>query len=132
MTPLSAVIAADRDAIKLACQALALRGHPVDDQAFMLLRPADASVSAAPEQPPTADEAAERAGLCRALTARELEVLALVCDGLSNPEIGDRLGIERSTVKTHVARISRVLGATDRANAAYLALSHGLLAWSLP
>lgn len=40
-----------------------------------------------------------------ALTARELEVLALICQGLTDPEIAHKLGLTRNTVRNHLARI---------------------------
>lgn len=51
------------------------------------------------------------------LTAREVEVLALVRQGLSNQEIGRTLGIAMRTAKGHVATILEKLGASDRAEA---------------
>jgi DNA-binding NarL/FixJ family response regulator len=65
--------------------------------------------------------------LPRDLSAREIQVLTLVADGLSNRQIGRRLGIHWSTVKTHMARISRVLDANSRENAVLIGLRHGLL-----
>jgi DNA-binding CsgD family transcriptional regulator/tetratricopeptide (TPR) repeat protein len=55
------------------------------------------------------------------LTSRELEVLALVADGLSNPQIAGRLAVSRPTVERLVASASRKLGASTRAQAAVLA-----------
>lgn len=52
-----------------------------------------------------------------ALSARELEVLRLVAEGLSNPEIGKRLFVAASTVKTHLERAYAKLGVNDRAAA---------------
>ena len=46
------------------------------------------------------------------------EVVALVAEGLSNPEIGTRLLMGRQTVKTHLARIFPKLGVTSRAELA--------------
>lgn len=58
---------------------------------------------------------------------RELEVLALVADGLTNAEIAAELVIGVETVRTHVAHLIGKLGARDRTNAVMVAWSHGLL-----
>ncbi len=52
------------------------------------------------------------------LTPREWEVLALLREGLSNPEIADRLGISRDGVKFHVSEILTKLGVSSREEAA--------------
>lgn len=51
------------------------------------------------------------------LSAREAEVLRLVADGRSNPEIASRLYISPSTVKTHVKAVCEKLGVSDRSAA---------------
>ncbi len=61
------------------------------------------------------------------LTERELEVLALMVEGLNNPEIADRLMISRSTVKFHVSSILSKLGASSRTEAVAMAIQHGLV-----
>ncbi len=61
------------------------------------------------------------------LTPREREVLALMVEGLSNPEIAERLVIGLSTVKFHVSSILSKLGVTGRAEAIALAWQHDLV-----
>ena len=61
------------------------------------------------------------------LTPREQEVLALMVEGLSNPEIAKRLVIGLSTVKYHVSSIFSKLGVTSRAEAIALAWQHDLV-----
>jgi two-component system, NarL family, response regulator LiaR len=63
----------------------------------------------------------------RDLTRRELEVLALLVKGLSNPEIAERLCTSRATAKVQVSSILSKLGASNRANAISLAIQHKLV-----
>jgi DNA-binding NarL/FixJ family response regulator len=60
------------------------------------------------------------------LTPREIEVLKLIADGLSNSEIADTLVLSNATVKTHINRIFYKTGARDRAQAVRYAYKHGL------
>jgi two-component system, NarL family, response regulator LiaR len=61
------------------------------------------------------------------LTERELEVLALMVEGLSNPEIAERLVVSRSTAKFHVSNVLSKLGAASRTEAVSLALKQKLI-----
>jgi DNA-binding NarL/FixJ family response regulator len=61
------------------------------------------------------------------LTPREVEVLNLIVKGNSNKEIGAALFISEATVKTHVNNILGKLGASDRTQAATMALQRGII-----
>jgi NarL family two-component system response regulator LiaR len=61
------------------------------------------------------------------LTARELDVLRLLADGLPNKLIARELGIAERTVKTHVSSILAKLGVTDRTQAALYAVREHLV-----
>jgi DNA-binding NarL/FixJ family response regulator len=62
-----------------------------------------------------------------ALSARELEVMKLIVDGLSNQEISDRLFVSLATTKTHVRNILNKLAVDDRTQAAVHAMRRGLV-----
>jgi len=122
----------DRDLVQGALKAGAigylLKNTPIDELASAIRAAHAGKSTLAPEalkalleaslQPPEPDYG---------LTDRELEVLALIVEGLSNPEIGDRLVIGLSTVKTHVSSIFAKLGVSNRVEAASLALEHNLI-----
>lgn len=61
------------------------------------------------------------------LTSREVEVLELLAEGLSNKAIAGRLGISDQTVKFHVAAICGKLGAANRTDAVRRAIRRGLV-----
>ena len=62
----------------------------------------------------------------RELSSREIEVLCLVVEGLSNDQIGRHLLISRHTVANHVRRIIGKIGVSNRTNAAVYAVRHGI------
>jgi DNA-binding CsgD family transcriptional regulator len=96
------------------------RQAPVDD----VLRSTVAEYSRAPRSNPDVmpDDAAER------LSARELQVLALIVEGLTNKEIASRLCLSPDTVKNHVVHIIQKLGVSDRTQAAVMAVRQGMIA----
>ena len=69
---------------------------------------------------------AEQTPAPEALTAREMQVLGLIAQGLSNQEIADRLMVSEPTVRTHVSRILAKLHLASRTQAALYAVREGL------
>jgi DNA-binding NarL/FixJ family response regulator len=61
------------------------------------------------------------------LTPREMDVLTLLADGLSNKSIAARLGVSDQTIKFHVASICGKLGAANRTDAVRRAIRQGLI-----
>lgn len=59
------------------------------------------------------------------ITPRESEVLALICQGLTNQDITERAFIGMNTVKTHIRKVYRTIGVTTRSQAILWGLSHG-------
>lgn len=78
---------------------------------------AQALVQAATQPPPLGDD----------LTKRELDVLALMIEGLNNTEIAEKLGVSPSTIKSHVSHILAKLDVSSRTEAATLAVRQNLL-----
>ena len=75
------------------------------------------------EEKPQKSDANKKYGL----TKKELEVLTLIVDGLSNQEISERLVVSMSTTKAHVHSILQKLYLRDRTKAAIVALKEGLV-----
>ena len=95
---------------------------------FLVAVPGPVDLSADPAPVARAVPVADVGGQERTLSAREVQVLALAADGLSNPEIARELGLSALTVKSHLARMTRRLGARDRAHLVLLALRAGVIA----
>lgn len=62
-----------------------------------------------------------------ALTVTERRIIELVIEGLSNPQIGDRLFVSRRTVSTHLYRIFKKLDVASRTELVALAMRHEAL-----
>ena len=84
------------------------------------------ALMAPPDEPP-AEETARARAESFTLTPRELDVLRLLADGMTNKEIGGQLAIAEDTVKKHVQNIIWKLRAADRTQAAIVAYRAGLL-----
>lgn len=76
--------------------------------------------------PGVADDATLRGEARHGLRPRELEVLQLICQGLSNRAIAERLGVSVNTVSVHRANIMSRLGLHKAADLVVYALRHGL------
>lgn len=63
----------------------------------------------------------------RTLTERELDIVRLVAQGMTNQEIADELIVERTTVKSHIARILPKIDARDRVQMAIWAYRNGVV-----
>jgi DNA-binding NarL/FixJ family response regulator len=100
---------ASRDEIRLALEAAAAGHAHLDPAAHAAL----VAAAGSPAGPPPGS-----------LTRREVEVLALIGEGLSNREIATRLFVSEATVKTHVNRIFAKTGSRDRAQAVAYAHRH--------
>jgi len=103
---------ASRDEIRLALEAAAAGHAHLDPAAHAALVEAAAAATSPAAPPPDG------------LTRRELEVLALIAEGLSNREIAGRLFVSEATVKTHVNRVFAKTGSRDRAQAVAYAHRH--------
>lgn len=117
-----------RDALKAGAIGYLLKDVAIDELA-QAVRNANAGQStlhraatAALIQPP-----AVRPDLTEELTERQREVLSLVVQGYSNQEIANRLFVSLATVRFHVSTILAKLGASNRAEAAAMAVKHRLL-----
>jgi DNA-binding NarL/FixJ family response regulator len=100
----------------------AARATRLDADAFVLCGGMEGDTT--PVQPIDGDAEED---LVEPLTAREIEVVGLLAEGLSNRLIAQRLAISDQTVKFHVASICGKLGAANRTDAVRLAIKRGLV-----
>ena len=110
---------ADEDALLGAIRSVAQGEGTLDQRLTRRVLAEFAHRTAAPCSAP--------ASLVVPLTARETEILTLLCEGLSTPEISDRLFVESTTVKYHVAGILTKTGARDRLQAVVWAFRNGVV-----
>ena len=123
---------ADRTDIARALQAAAEGLTVFDPRVRATLLAAAGSAAASPSSAASPPSAAEPSGLARAaeppdgLTHREVEILSLIAQGLTNPEIAGRLFLSNHTVKTHINRIFAKTGSRDRVAAIGYAQRHNI------
>ena len=134
------VIALDDDPRRVIADEPAMRGLvrgvlPRDASAGEILAAVFAVAGGLVALHPEALDALRRRGPVRAasdppqpLTARELEVLGMLAEGLGNKAIASRLAISSHTAKFHVAAIMSKLGAGSRTEAVALGMRRGLIA----
>jgi len=116
--------------LHLATGAPAEAGSALDEARILLVpleaRPALARAGALAARLAAPAPPAVPAGLPFGLTAREIEVLRLVAEGLPDAQIAARLFVSRNTVNSHTKAIFGKLGVTSRAAATRVATDHGL------
>jgi DNA-binding NarL/FixJ family response regulator len=107
-------------------RAALIRAFRTDASVRLVGSEAEADVVCREAEPPTVPLSLPVATYER-LTARELEVLALVAEGLDNRVIGRRLGVSRSTVKHHLQAIFAKLGVHGRMEAVREGMRRGMV-----
>jgi two-component system, NarL family, nitrate/nitrite response regulator NarL len=91
------------------------------------LRAVAAGLIVRADEPPRRTFGSAEEAAAPLLSPREVEVLALIGDGLSNKEVARRLGISGHTVKFHIESLFRKLAAGSRAEAVHKGLRQGLI-----
>jgi NarL family two-component system response regulator LiaR len=117
-----------QDALQAGATGYLLKDVDMEELAEAIRRACDGRATLAPEAAKALAEAAvQPTDPGFGLTDRERQVLALIVEGKSNAEIADALAVSLSTARFHVSTILSKLGATNRAEAAALAVKHGLV-----
>jgi DNA-binding CsgD family transcriptional regulator len=104
---------------------LSLTPNLIPDRHLLVLAPIAPMAAAPAAAEPAPSHRAEPTG--RKPSARELEVLTLLADGATDPQIAKLLDLSPATVQTHVRNAKAKLGARTRAQAVALVLERGLI-----
>jgi DNA-binding NarL/FixJ family response regulator len=113
-------------ALETGASAFVAKSAPVEEVLAAVRHSAVAASSFTASGLATALTRRREAGDRLLLSAREMEVLSLLRDGLSVPAIARQMYISYSTAKTYVARLYQKLGATNRAQALMAAVEYGM------
>lgn len=117
-----------QDALKAGAIGFLLKNISADELASAIRSAAHGKPTLAPEAAQALINVANRGPETDfGLTSREKEVLKMMVEGISNPEIASKLVVSRSTVKFHVSSILSKLGAASRTEAVSIALKNKLL-----
>lgn len=100
-----------------------------DELILALRRVMDSDGFVSFRQPEGQDSGRDRPSAVDGLSSREAEVLNLLVQGLTNPEIAERLCVSPRTVESHRAGVQRKLGVRTRAELARVAREAGLVEW---
>jgi NarL family two-component system response regulator LiaR len=122
-----------QNALKAGAISYLMKNVSVDELADAVRKAYDGHSSLAPEATRALIAASRRPPeVGHDLSNREREVLALMVDGLNNPEIADRLTISTATVKNHVSNIFSKLGTTSRTQAVAMAVERKIISKETP
>ena len=117
-----------QEALQAGATGYLLKDVGMDELAGAIRSVREGKGTLAPEAAKALAEAATQPmDLGHDLTGRERQVLTLIIEGRSNAEIAEQLSVSLSTARFHVSTILSKLGATNRAEAAALAVKHGLV-----
>ncbi len=116
-----------RNALEAGAIGYLLKDVSADDLVHAIRAAHAGRATLSPEAAQTLVDAANQPPPGPSLTTRELDVLALMVDGLNNTQIAGKLTVSPSTVKSHVSNILAKLGVASRTEAVTLALRSHLI-----
>jgi NarL family two-component system response regulator LiaR len=116
-----------RDALQAGALSYLMKDVSIDELADAIRAAHAGQPTLSAEATQALVQAARGPALGHDLTPREREVLGLMVEGLNNPQIGEKLYISVTTVRSHVSNVLSKLGVTNRAEAITMALRNKLV-----